>query len=186
MMAVAGMTWRSRFRRSASDQAADDALSSIVATALPRIYGYILVRVGQDVTVAEDLTQETMLALTRTRQTRPESIGDPTAWLFGTARHKVIDWYRTRGLLITELQSADSVIDPVDDIDRVLVRDELVAALDRLAPAQRLVLVLHYADGLSTAEIGREVDRSVHAVESLLARGRVAMRRNVAEQDGAQ
>src|SRR5690606_32261800 len=54
--------------------------------ALPRIYGYFIPRVGGRVAVAEDLTQETMLAAVRTDR-GPESADMVIPWLYGIARH---------------------------------------------------------------------------------------------------
>ena len=52
--------------------------------ALPRVFGYFIPRVGGRVTVAEDLTQETMLAAVRTDR-GPESANTVMPWLYGIA-----------------------------------------------------------------------------------------------------
>ena len=57
-----------------------------------------------------------------------------------------------------------------------------VAALDRLPADQRLVLVLKYVDEMTVAEVARELGRSVHATESLLARARTALRAAVDQE----
>jgi RNA polymerase sigma-70 factor (ECF subfamily) len=62
--------------------------------------------------------------------------------------------------------------DERDDFAMVLDRQQAIAALDALPASQRLVISLRYLDGLSVPEIARAVSKSVHAVESLLARGR--------------
>ena len=61
--------------------------------ALPRIYGYFLHRCGGSVPVAEDLTQETFLASVAELKNgrRPET---PISWIYGIARHKLLDHYR--------------------------------------------------------------------------------------------
>src|SRR5215469_12475107 len=61
--------------------------------ALAAIYGYFLHRCGGRVSVAEDLTQETfMAAISELRSgTRVER---PLPWLYGIARHKLLDHYR--------------------------------------------------------------------------------------------
>src|SRR5260221_6395080 len=63
--------------------------------ALPRVYGYLLHRSGGSPTLAEDLTQETFLAAVRElkKGRRPEM---PIPWIFGIARHKLLDHYRRR------------------------------------------------------------------------------------------
>ena len=81
------------------------SLDALFDDALPRIYGYILVRVGGDRAVAEELTQETMLALATALGGPHPRIAHPLAWLFGTARFKLIDHYRRRERL--ELAEAE-------------------------------------------------------------------------------
>jgi RNA polymerase sigma-70 factor, ECF subfamily len=155
--------------------------------ALPRIYGYILVRVGGDHAIAEDLTQETMLALARALSDSHPRIVDPIAWLFGTARFKVIDHYRTTERTDRTDAEWSGAIDEmptgIDDFDRIAERDELMTALETLPPGQRIALVLHYADGLSIDEIAKALGKSQRAVESLLARGRRSLRTRLTDQE---
>ena len=54
--------------------------------------------------------------------------------------------------------------------------DDLLARLAALPPLQRAALVLRYGDDLPVGEVARIVGKSVHATESLLARGRSALR----------
>ncbi|MBA3378785.1 MAG: RNA polymerase sigma factor [Chloroflexia bacterium] len=61
--------------------------------ALPRLFGNFIVRVGGRVDVAEDLTQETVLAAV-TSATGPPGQTPVMAWLYGIARHKLVDHYR--------------------------------------------------------------------------------------------
>ena len=59
-----------------------------------------------------------------------------------------------------------------------------LAALSQLSAYQRAALTLRYVDGLSVAEVAEHVDRSIHATETLLARGRAALRRIYEEGEG--
>src|SRR5215211_2848025 len=63
--------------------------------ALPRIYGYFLHRCGGSVPVAEDLTQETFLAAVAELK-KGRRVQMPIAWIYGIARHKLMDHYRTQ------------------------------------------------------------------------------------------
>jgi hypothetical protein len=78
--------------------------------ALPGIYGYFLHRCGGSVPVAEDLTQETFLAsvdeLKRGR--RPEA---PIPWIYGIARHKLLDHYRMQARAEQPLADAALALD---------------------------------------------------------------------------
>ena len=61
--------------------------------ALPRVYGYFLHRCGGSVAVAEDLTQETFLAAVAELK-KDRRVKTPVAWIYGIARHKLLDHYR--------------------------------------------------------------------------------------------
>jgi len=174
-------------KQQAGDAGNCSPLEALLDDALPRIYGYLLVRVGGDRAVAEELTQETMLALATALAGPHPRIADPLAWLFGTARFKLIDHYRRRERMEraeAEWSGAiEEVPDEVDDLDRIAEREELVAALAMLPAGQRIALVLHYADGLSISEIAAGLGKSPQAVESLLARGRRSLRAQLTDQE---
>src|SRR6476661_2332759 len=112
---------RTGSRAAAADNRAD-AFDAVYREMLPRIYGYILVRVRQDVALAEDLTQETMLAFARAHRDGVR-IANPTAWLFGTARFKVVDHYRARTagweepIADEQLEAIGS--DDADEVERI-------------------------------------------------------------------
>jgi RNA polymerase sigma-70 factor (ECF subfamily) len=153
--------------------------------ALPRLYGYFLPRVGNRVAIAEDLTQETLLAAIGSRS-GPIDRSTVMPWLFGIARHKLMDHYRAEdrerrqfGLGIDPELIAIGPSPPLGhlDLDSIHVRDDIVATLDKLPPRQRSALVIRYFDGCDVPATAALLHTSVHATESLLARGRIAFRR---------
>ena len=107
--------------------------------------------------------------------------------MFGTARHKVVDYCRAQEQDKRKIWTADieCIADSDQDIERILERSELREALGTIAPKQRIALLLHYADGLSVQEVAVELSKSVHAVESLLTRGRQNLRRVLSSQEQA-
>jgi len=145
--------------------------------ALPRIYGYFLHRCGGSVLVAEDLTQETFVASVGELKNgrRPES---PIPWIYGIARHKLLDHYRKQTRAEQPLADAGialegSAFDVLDDAGR----ERAVAALAAVPASQRTALVLCYLDGFTAAEVGGELGKSTAAVHSLLERGRESFKR---------
>jgi RNA polymerase sigma-70 factor (ECF subfamily) len=145
--------------------------------ALPRIYGYFLHRCGGSVPVAEDLTQETFLAsvdeLTKGR--RPEA---PIPWIYGIARHKLLDHYRKQARAEQPLADAALALDE----SAGAVQDDggcerAVAALAAVPASQRAALVLCYLDGFTAAEVAGEMGKSTAAIHSLLERGRDSFKR---------
>jgi RNA polymerase sigma-70 factor, ECF subfamily len=155
-----------------NDELPVSALLHLYDEALPHVYGYLVRRCGSAAT-AEDLTADTFLAAAGA----VERGGDVnTAWLIGTARHKLIDHWRRmsrqRQALEDLWEHAEVAADCNDPIDTMHVRD----ILDRLLPHHRAALVLRYVDGLPVTEVATFLDRSVHATESLIVRAKAAYR----------
>ncbi|CAN5800131.1 sigma-70 family RNA polymerase sigma factor [soil metagenome] len=160
--------------------------------ALPRLFGYFIVRVGGSSHDAEDLTQETMLAAVRSMHDPPGDV-PIMAWLYGIARHKLIDHYRREDRVRRQFgQGIDPGLIDIEpsapvahlDLDSIHVRDDIIATIHRLPPRQRSAMVLRYFDGCDVSTTAVLLDASVHATESLLARGRVTFRRIYREITG--
>ena len=143
--------------------------------ALPQVYGYLVGRCGSDA-VAEDLTAETFLAAVTA--VKRQAVPDLTvAWLVGVARHKLVDHWRRVGREERKLRLVEQQRQVFDDpwdtqLDAVVARD----VLGHLGAHHRCALTLRYLDGLSVAETARELDRTVHATETLLVRARAVFR----------
>lgn len=152
------------------------AFRAFYAEMLPRIYGFVYHRCGGNAAVAEDVTQEAFLAVVSEIR-RGTLVHEPSAWLFGLARHKLYDHFRREAreerklALAWEAPQEDEWDDDGPDRERAL------AAMAAMPPTQRSALALRYLDGLSVPEIAAVLDRSVHATESVLARGRDTFRR---------
>jgi RNA polymerase sigma-70 factor (ECF subfamily) len=140
--------------------------------ALPHVYGYLVRRCANTAT-AEDLTAETFMAAVKAQRDG----GDlNTAWLIGTARHKLIDhWRRTerRKEDLAELWDDIPVHDPNDAVIDRAVADEVLQAL---APQHRAVLTLRYIDDLPVGDVASILGRTVHGTEALLTRAKTAFR----------
>ena len=142
---------------------------------LPRVYNYVRSRLGSDEDAA-DLTQQIFLqALDALPGYQPRGVPF-AAWLFQIARNAVSDFYRRRKTLVSwdsfpEALRGQSLF---QDIDASLVHQERLAHLKtllaRLNPAQRELLALRFAAGLSSPEIARVVGRSPAAVKKQLTR----------------
>ena len=159
--------------------ASPETFRAFYEEALPRVYGYFLHRCGGSVPVAEDLTQETFLAAVRELK-KGRSVAAPIPWIYGIARHKLVDHYRRqereeRSLALAyEAEEPEEVLVVSDDPE---AQERAIAALASVVPAQRAALVLCYVDELSVPEAARVLGKSVEAVESLLARGRQSFKR---------
>jgi RNA polymerase sigma-70 factor, ECF subfamily len=162
------------------------AFRSFYEETLPRVYGYLYYRCHGDPAVADDLTQATFVEAVR-RHRSFEGRSDPVTWVIGIARHKLLDHLRSEmraerrrlRLIVRELEvDRDAAAwRAVDD------REALAAALATLPAAQRLVLILHCADGYPVRDVARELGRSESATESLLTRARAALRTAMGDAD---
>ena len=153
--------------------------------ALPQVYGYLLDRCG-DVATAEDLTSETFLAAAKAAAGGGSEGDVSIPWIFGVARHKLVDHWRRRGRderLQDELAKLQTDLD--DPWDQHV--DALTAArvLAGLGGHHRSALTLRYVDGLSVPEVAEVLGRTVHATEALLVRARAAFRRDYGRGEGS-
>jgi RNA polymerase sigma-70 factor (sigma-E family) len=116
---------------------------------------------------AEDLVQ---LALERTARRWSGLAGSPEAFARTVLRHAATDRWRRRRARVQEV--FDDVHEPsiADGVDQLLLRRDLVAALQRLPSQQRAALVLRYFLDLSEKETARELDISVGTVKSTVSR----------------
>jgi RNA polymerase sigma-70 factor (ECF subfamily) len=135
-----------------------------------------------DRALAEDLTQDTFAVVVEAaRAGRLEALS--LAWVMGVARHKMIDHYRKASRDERRLSLFGARDEDVDD-PYALVGQEparIVQALASLRSEHRLVLVLKYLDDLTVDQIAAALGKSSQAIESLLARARRTLAREVQE-----
>jgi RNA polymerase sigma-70 factor (ECF subfamily) len=137
--------------------------------------------VSGDGQAAEDLAQETLLEAWRNRHKLHDPAG-ADRWLAAIARNVCRRWARGHGRDIPAAapEPADAV-----DVEAELERAELVELLDNalalLPPATRDVLVERYVHDSPHADIAARLGVSEDAVSMRLSRGRVMLRRLLAE-----
>jgi len=142
---------------------------------LPQIYAYFYHRCGAAST-AEELTQETFLAAVTELRGGKET-DDPPAWIRGVARHKLIDHYRQRARRERVSPVALAMSADAEVWEAAEQRELTLGTLAALPALQRAALVLRYLDDLTVADVARALGKSIHATESLLARGKANFRR---------
>ncbi len=144
--------------------AGDAAAYRALLTALsPHLRAYYARRLGRSAD-AEDLVQETLIALHARRATY-DTAQPFTAWLHAIARYKLIDHYRRAKVRRTlPLEEADAVFaeEEAEASDAARDVEKLLAAL----PESRRRLVRHVKiEGLSTAETAARTGMSESAVK---------------------
>jgi RNA polymerase sigma-70 factor (ECF subfamily) len=141
---------------------------------------------------AEDVMQD---ALLKTFQ-YVRRIEDPSAfrtWLYSTVRNACLMKRRRRagepaGFVPLDAEAGDDAR-PIDIVDRATPNDEqmvqaavdtrLRAALERLPPAYRMIVILREMEGLSTREVATITGYSEANVKQRLHRARLMLRRHL-------
>jgi RNA polymerase sigma-70 factor (ECF subfamily) len=158
------------------------AWSTIYDRHVRDLFGFVYHLVGGDRTLAEDLHQEVWLSALEGIDRYDVQGGRFRDWLMGIARHRVCRHFRGVSPI-----SAMSVLDlgdlpetaelpPLEHLEGVERADIIRAALLRLSPDQRDVLLKKYAENCSVVAIAERTGRSAKGVESLLSRARERLR----------
>jgi RNA polymerase sigma-70 factor (ECF subfamily) len=158
------------------------ALARLYNAHAGRLFGYLL-RLAGDRMTAEEILQDTMLAVWRSAGTYAGG-SRVTTWLFGVARRQA--YYRLRGT------SPPTPSEPVDRPDPALGPDELAIAaaggtpladaIRRLPDHHREVIALVFVAELPHAEVAEILDVPVGTVKSRLHHARAALARLLAAQ----
>ncbi len=167
-----------------------DAYRRLLTALAPALRGFarrLLARAGRDASEAEDVVQETLLALHLKRQTWDPAT--PLApWVWAIARHKALDVLRRSGRraevplddleeIIAEANTEDDVLaDPLADRDA-----RRIAAT--LQGRERDVVEAVCLSGASVKEAGAQLSMSEGAVRVALHR---ALKRLAAAHGGAK
>ena len=181
-------------RRQSRASHPDDALVARVADGDPRAFEILVnqalgptLAVARRITgneaEAEDIAQEALLRLWRHAEKWQPGRARVTTWLYKVATNLSLDRIRQRKH--EPLEAADELESPADQEEQVLelqLAKRVDAALQELPEAQRVALVLCHYQGLTMKEAGDVMERSEEAIESLLARARRRLKRELEDE----
>ncbi|NCP84818.1 MAG: RNA polymerase sigma factor [Bacteroidetes bacterium] len=143
---------------------------------------------------AEDLTQETFMdALVHIRDFQSDS--SLKTWLFRIAVNRSLQHLRAckrkkrfavlKSIFATESEEPIAIPDPSASISKKIENDELSKALqlniEKLPENQRLAFSLIYLNGHTYQETASIMDVSVKAIEALLSRAKLKLRKSLGE-----
>lgn len=195
----AGMTWPPAlpFEQALQQARAADqyAMGLLYRRFLPVVYRYTLARVG-DAPTAEDITSETFFVVVeRIGETRAHDELTFVAWALGIARNQIAMHFRrlksrpTTQLLITDeadiVSAQPSERDPLDVITARESLAEVVAALDRLTPEQRAVILYRCVLGYSADDVAQLLGKQSGAIRALQFRALASLARFLRLMDDA-
>ena len=143
----------------AGDQA---ALSELYQTYFPRLYRYILARTGNTYD-AEDLTEEVFMRVLEAIKRFQHREAPFSAWLFRIAHNAVIsqrrkETARGRSSQLNDGMPIDSA-GPEELVESRVALSEVMQAAKKLPDAQRQVISLRFAAGLTVAETARAMGK---------------------------
>jgi RNA polymerase sigma-70 factor (ECF subfamily) len=151
-------------------QRSDAAFRQLFEEFGPRIRDYMRRR-GANAAMAEELAQETLLAVWRKASLYSSDKGTPESWIFTIARNLRINRLQ-REVVWEELSDEQANAIPSEEVapdDRVAERQRQLrvqAVLAKLPADQRSVLALAFIEGLSQSEIAERLSLPLGTVKS--------------------
>lgn len=140
----------------------ESALAELYNLYFPRVYRYILARMGNSYD-AEDLTEEVFLRVLDAIERFQWREAPFSAWLFRIAHNAVISQRRKEGARGRSSPLSDAMpVDsqgPEETVANRLALSEVMKAAETLPEAQRRVISLRFAAGLSVAETARAMGK---------------------------
>jgi RNA polymerase sigma-70 factor, ECF subfamily len=158
-------------RAQSGDREAFDALLREITPALLRY----VARVTGDAALAEDVVQETLIAVVR----KIAWLSDPSlfrAWAYRIASREAFRTLKKRGRqAIVPVEETDGIVCPPPSDP--WQRGRLLASLEKLSPASRAVITLHYLEEMPLSEVAAVLDLAPGTVKSRLAYGLAQLRK---------
>jgi RNA polymerase sigma-70 factor (ECF subfamily) len=167
------------------DAAAHKELLTRLSGHLRAYFKTHLARIGKTPADAEDLVQETLIAL-HTRRHTYERSKLLTPWVYAIARYRLVDYLRRSKASATDIaiEEAEEVLadDDPSSIETGLDLNKLMA---QLTPKTRQAIQLVMLDGLSVGEAAARAGMSPSAVKVSVHRGLRALSRLATRRSGS-
>jgi RNA polymerase sigma-70 factor (ECF subfamily) len=158
------------------------------------LYAFVFYRVGRDADLAEDVVQATFARALDDAGAFDPGRGSLASWLTTLSRNVIRDhlrahrrsddtverWERIDASLAQIYDALEQTPLPGDVLARAETRDLVHMTIAHLPAPYRTALTGKYVDGKSLDDLARELDLSVDAVKSLLARARRAFKETFA------
>jgi RNA polymerase sigma-70 factor (ECF subfamily) len=140
-------------------------------------------RVVSEASLAEEVAQDTFLALWRRPGAFDPERGTLQAFLVGVARNKAIDLVRreeslrrTRDALMVEAEASSAEAHSNEPSSAVEEREQVKGALEQLSPLQREAIILAYFGGRTYREVAVELGIPEGTAKTRLRDGLIKLR----------
>lgn len=156
-----------------------EAFAQLYDIYFDKIYRYVYLKVSNR-TVAEDLTQDVFFKALGAIGSYKWRQLPFSSWLFRIAHNEVVDHYKKQGerqLIPLNNGVYETTDDPVQVAERSVEKGELMAALQKLSPAQREVISLRFSAEMSIAEVAKTLGKREGTVKALQYSATVALRK---------
>ncbi|MBI5413271.1 sigma-70 family RNA polymerase sigma factor [Candidatus Peregrinibacteria bacterium] len=148
----------------------DNAFTKLYESYLPRIYGYIFKRVGNNAD-AEELTSQTFLKMVENLKAFKGEYFK--SWLYRIATNTIIDYYRTHRThepIEEHVDLHDQTSGPAESTIQTQTKEEILAVLAMLPEKYQKVLHLKYFSDLSNSEMAASLEIKENNLGVLLHR----------------
>jgi RNA polymerase sigma-70 factor (ECF subfamily) len=157
-----------------SEPSASDQRASRVWAVYAEGVRFLALRALGDAQAAEDVAQETVLRAWReSTERKGEPITDPVAFIYGIARHVIVDARRSSKRTVA-LDLVDSFPASERDVLDALVsaeeRSRLRTAMRALSRSERALLMMSYVEGMTSAAIAQRLGESAEAIRKRKSR----------------
>ncbi|HEY1752920.1 MAG TPA: sigma-70 family RNA polymerase sigma factor [Caulobacteraceae bacterium] len=139
---------------------------------------------GAHADAAEDLHQETWIAISRNAAAFDPAKARFAAWLFTVARHKVFDHFRRQRVAVLAgsgddaamMLAPDPAASPLQAVESRELAQRIITAVEALPLEQRGALIMFAGAGLSLEEIAAATGVAVETAKSRLRYARAKLR----------
>lgn len=158
------------------------AYQQLVNSNIDRVLAVARRMLGEEME-AEDVAQDVFLRLWRQAERWEGDRAKVSTWLYRVTVNSCIDRMRARKEeTVDELPEVTSAPSQQLTLEEEDLQEYMDTALQALPERQRAALVLFHYEGLSMSSVAQAMDTSVEAVESLLGRGRRALKKGLKNQ----
>lgn len=162
-----------------------DALAAIYDRYQPQLYAYAMRLLG-DPYLAEDCVAETFTRLLKALRVGQGPEKYLQAYLYQIAHNLITDtiWRKAPPpVKLDERLSSDEGSHPEAQTEIMLMQIEMRAALYKLTPDQRQVIILRFFEGFSIQKVAEVLNKPADAVKALQHRGIAALGRQLLKKD---